>query len=105
MKSSLRLLIFIVIVVIFTGGVFVWIFTGKQSSHAVNQTAQQAHYATPTMKVTDFSQGVPEGEKTVIIVRHSDSSLEKYILSTAEAAAFIKRLPPGDTLVSQTSGQ
>lgn len=56
----------------------------------------------PQIKVSDLSPEVPNSQKTVILVQHSDSSREKFIMKTDLVAGYIKSLPEGEKVISQT---
>ena len=53
--------------------------------------------------VLDLSGGVPDSQKTTVVIQQSDSSLEKVILPTAAVDAYIKGLPEGTKVISKTS--
>ncbi|MDE2026071.1 MAG: hypothetical protein KGJ07_06250 [Patescibacteria group bacterium] len=50
----------------------------------------------------DLSGGVPDSQKTVVEIEQSDSSMEKVILPTSSVAVYIKGLPQGARLISQS---
>lgn len=56
---------------------------------------------TPQMKITDLAPGVSASQKTVLVVQHSDSSMEKIIIKSDLVSGYIKSLPEGERVVSQ----
>ncbi|HSW97014.1 MAG TPA: hypothetical protein VLF89_04270 [Candidatus Saccharimonadales bacterium] len=92
------LLIFIaVFLIIFLGVAFFAI------SHRTVQQPTVSDYAQPTTKTTDLAPGIPNTGRTAIVVRHSDSSYEKFLVPNATVDSYIKSLLQGDTVISQTS--
>lgn len=99
------LLITLTIFVVIVGLGAAYLFMTKPLVKPSNQqSASQPAQPTgiPQMKITDLSPGVPNGDKTVILVQHSDSSQEKVIIQTSLAAGYIKSLPEGEKALSQT---
>ncbi|HSW88220.1 MAG TPA: hypothetical protein VLG12_03595 [Candidatus Saccharimonadales bacterium] len=72
-------------------------------SHRTVQPPTVSDYAQPSAKTTDLAPGTPNTGKTAIVVRHSDSSYEKFLVPNATVDSYIKSLPQGDTVISQTS--
>ncbi len=68
-----------------------------------NSTSVSPQSNRPDIRVTDMAPQLPNSQKTAIVVMHSDSSYEKFILPNGAVAAYIKNLPEGDTVISQTS--
>jgi hypothetical protein len=90
-------IMFIIIIVLILGG-FLWFYLHNSTKQQnISQETNQ-----PAIKVTDYSQGVPQNQKTVVLIQHSDSSYEKIILSNTAADNFVKKLPEDDKLVSKT---
>lgn len=60
--------------------------------------------ALPTMptavqpKITDLAPNNPYEDKPAVVIRHSDGSLEEYLLAPGTVNAFLKNLPKGDKL-------
>ena len=57
---------------------------------------------TPQATVKDFAPNVPMSQKTTILIELSDSSMVKYIVPKDQAATYVKNLPPGYHVVSQS---
>jgi predicted RND superfamily exporter protein len=72
-------------------------------SHRSVQAPAVPDYTQPSAKTTDLAPGSPNADKTAIMVRHSDSSYEKFLVPNATVDSYIKSLPSGDTVISQTS--
>lgn len=53
-------------------------------------------------KTIDMSPSVPANQKTVVLIELSDSSFEKVIMANALVTVYIKNLPEGDRVISQT---
>jgi hypothetical protein len=88
-----------VLILLMSGGIF-WISTHKADKP--QQAASATSGGAPDIKVTDFSQGASANEKTAVLVEHSDSTFEKFILDNAMVDSYVKGLPPGEKVVSKT---
>ena len=64
--------------------------------------ATSAVSAMPTIAVKDFAPGLPMSQKTTILIQTSDSSELKYIVPANQVSTYIKSLPEGYQVVSQT---
>ncbi|HSW97596.1 MAG TPA: hypothetical protein VLF89_07260 [Candidatus Saccharimonadales bacterium] len=87
-------------------GLFLVIFLSVAvfaTSHLTSKTRVPSEYEHPTVKETDIAPSVPKSDKTAIVVRHADSSYEKFLVPNATADVYIKSLPEGDVVISQTS--
>lgn len=96
------LLITLMIVLVLIGGVAAYLFYTKSASTQPAYQQAQPTSGIPQIKVTDLSPGVPNADKVVILVQHSDSSQEKVIIKKDLAAGYIKSLPQTEEAVSQT---
>ena len=67
-----------------------------------SQTSQDVPTAQPTSPVTDFAPNIPMNQKTTVLIRQSDSSTITYIIPNDQVDGFIKKLPEGNVVVSQT---
>src|ERR1041385_4398266 len=47
-------------------------------------------------KITDLAPDTPYEDKPAVVIRHSDASLEEYLLAPGTVNAFLKNLPKGD---------
>ena len=56
----------------------------------------------PTITVKDFAPGLPLSQKTTILIQTSDSSDVKYMVPTDQVSTYVKSLPEGYHVVSQT---
>jgi len=93
-----KIFIVVIVLTLVMVGAIVWLSVSHKSSQQSSaQTTNQ-----PDIKVTDYSQGVPANQKTVIIVEHSDSSFEKIIVPSSNVDTFVKTLPAGDKVAGTT---
>jgi hypothetical protein len=77
------------------------IINGQRNSHVLTLPAHQENTtaeATPTPIITDTAPAVPANQKAKIIVHHSDSSFETFLVPTTNIEIFKKSLQPGDTI-------
>ena len=83
------------------------IINGQRNSHVLTLPAHQDNTtaATPTPKVTDTAPSVPSNQKARIIVHHSDSSFETFLIPTTNINLFKNSLQPGDTIFKTISPQ
>ena len=87
----------IIIVLLIIAGIF-WV--NSRNSIKQPDTTQQTNQ--PQIKVTDYSGGIPQNQKTAVLIEHSDSTFEKIILPSAGVDNFIKNLPAEDKFISKT---
>jgi uncharacterized alpha/beta hydrolase family protein len=93
-----KIFIVVIVLILLMVGVIVWLsLSHKSTQQTTEQTTNQ-----PDIKVTDYSQGVPTNQKTVIVVEHSDSSFEKIIVPSSNVETFVKTLPEGDKVAGTT---
>ncbi len=81
------------------------IINGERNSHVLTLPAHQENTraeTTPTPLVTDTAPAVPSNQKARIIIHHSDSSFETFLVPISNIEIFKKSLQPGDT-ISQIS--
>ena len=100
MKGSAAI-IFLVFGIIVIVGMLAYIFVLRPQLRTTNSSAG-ASTATENVSVKDFAPGTPMSQKTTILIMSNDSSEEKYIVPTNQVATYIKQLPPGYHVVSQT---
>jgi hypothetical protein len=81
------------------GGIF-WLSTNKTDKP--QQATSTTQGGAPEIKVTDYSQGAPANQKTAVLVEHSDSTFEKFLMLNTMVDSYIQHLPPGDKVVSKT---
>jgi len=97
-KGSLGIWLGIIIILLIIAGGVIWgvLQINATTPPPIAQTGQ------PSMKVTDYSQGVRDSQKTAVVVEHSDSAYEKFLLSNTMVDNFVQHLPQGDKVVSKT---
>lgn len=98
-NGSAAIWIVITVLIVFIAGIGVWFFLRNQYRPPV---VSQTETNQPSVKVTDLSGGVPPNQTTAVLVEHSDSTFEKFILSNGAADSFVAHLPAGDHLISKT---
>ena len=49
-------------------------------------------------KITDLAPNIPNEDKPAVVIRHTDGSLEEYLLAPGTVNAFLQNLPEGDKL-------
>jgi flagellar basal body-associated protein FliL len=59
-------------------------------------------FVTPSPPTTDTAPGMPISQKEHVLVHHSDSTFEIFLVPTSTIDTFMKTLPKGDTVVSTT---
>jgi len=96
-----------VVVLIIVGVLIIAMIVGiiamsKKSSSKISPAAQSENNGVPSMKTTDMASHVPFSQKTTLIVEHSDSSFEKFLLPSDAVTGFIMALPKGDKVVGTT---
>lgn len=91
----------IVIIIIFASAGIIWFYFETKTNQNISKNITQSQ--TPSAKITDLAPGIPNSQKTAILVMHSDSSYEKFLLHTANVSNFIKSLPEGDRVISQSA--
>jgi hypothetical protein len=54
-------------------------------------------------KITDLAPSIPQDDKQVVVVRHSDCDYEYFLIAPGQQPldAFVQNLPHGDTIVGQ----
>lgn len=72
------------------------------ASHHVSPSPATTNSGQPSEKVTDMAPTLPNKEKTAIVVMHSDSSYEKFLVPNITVDSYTKSLPEGDKVISQT---
>lgn len=100
MKGSALTTIILVVCVLLILGMGGYIFFRGSNSQTANITTSVS--AVPTTAVKDFAPGLPMEQKTTIIIQTSDSSDIKYIVPKSQVSTYVKSLPEGYHVVSQT---
>jgi hypothetical protein len=101
-RGSITVWIIVIAMILFLAGGFVWLYFRDHASSQTQTAEKTGTTGQPQIKVTDFSQGTSANEKTAVLVEHSDSTFEKFILDNGMVASYVKGLPPGEKVVSQT---
>ena len=97
------LIVVLLVTLITVGAVAGYMYLIKHPIQITNQSTPQTQpTGIPHTTTTDLAPGVPNAEKTVILVQHSDSSQEKVIIKTDLAAGYIKALPEGEKVISES---
>lgn len=84
------------------------VINGQRNSNVLTLPAQKQNtqpISTPTPIVMDTAPAVPINQKAKIIVHHSDSSFETFLVPTSSIEIFKKSLQPGDTISQIVSPQ
>lgn len=103
MKGSALTMVIVVIAIIAVIGMVGFIFLKssgipQSSSSAANTSVQ----VSPVVPVKDYAPNIPMSQKTTILIQTSDSSDIKYIVPTSQVSTYVKSLPPGYHMVSQS---
>lgn len=56
----------------------------------------------PSEKITDMAPSLPNNQKTAVVVMHSDSSYEKFLVPNTTVDSYANSLPTGDKIISKT---
>ncbi|HEY4874134.1 MAG TPA: hypothetical protein VIH86_01050 [Puia sp.] len=100
--SSVTILIGLVVIIAVVGMLaFIFFDHSGSSSPSVSSTNSSAQVS-PTIPVKDFAPNIPMSQKTTILIQTSDSSDEKYIVPTDQISTYVKSLPQGYRVVSQS---
>ncbi len=100
-KGSTALIICIAMIVgifVLSTGIFLVTHKGIFVS-STNSMEKQSDI--PQMKITDLAPSVSYFQKSAVVVEHSDSSFEKFLLPTTSVNTFIAALPKGDKFISK----
>jgi len=103
MKGSVLTTTIIIVGLIVVIGMLGFVFfnhpgSSQSSSTPTNSSAQ----ISPTIAVKDFAPNIPMSQKTTILIQTSDSSDQKYIVPTDQVSTYVKSLPEGYRVVSQS---
>lgn len=98
--SSVALIVAIVVILVIFLSIAVIAISHRSATPTI---APAQNTGQPSEKVTDMAPAVPNTQKTAIVVQHSDSSFEKFLVPNAAVEGYIKSLPEGDKVVSKTS--
>jgi hypothetical protein len=103
MKGSSSTIVIGIVVIIAVVSMLGFIFfdhsgNSEPSAASTNSSAQ----ISPTIPVKDFAPNLPMNQKTTILIQTSDSSNEKYIVPTDQISTYVKSLPEGYRVVSQS---
>lgn len=106
-KKNNTLPFIIVGIILFITVIVIAVFLVQQFVLPSLQTAPAAIFTVPVSgkdqaKTIDLSPSVPNSQKTVVLIELSDSSFEKVIMESSLVAGYIKTLPEGDRVISQT---
>ena len=98
-KGGMEVLVGIVVLIFLMGvGIFLVSTHGTEKKQSIADTTTNR----PDVKVTDYAQGSPQSQKTAVLVEHSDSTFEKFIMLNTMVDDYVKHLPPGEKVVSKT---
>lgn len=75
--------------------------TPTKPSSTANQSMQTTQVS-PQVPVKDFAPNMSMSQKTTVVIQTSDSSDIKYIVPKNQVATYVKSLPPGYHVVSQS---
>ena len=99
------IILFLVILVLLLVGLLSYLFIAKKPQPQTLQPSTSTEITpsrAPQVKITDLAPGVPNNQKTIVLIQHSDSSQEKVIMKTDLVDGYIKALPEGEKALSQT---
>lgn len=103
MKGSVWTMLIGVIVIIAVVGMLGFIFFGHSStSQSSTSSTDSSAQISPTVPVKNFAPNLPTSQKTTILIQTSDSSDIKYIVPTDQVSTYVKSLPEGYHVVSQS---
>jgi hypothetical protein len=102
MKGSALSVTIIIIAIIAIIGMAGFIFFKNSITASPFVASNFSSSGTPQATVKDFAPNLPMSQKTTILIELSDSSMMKYIVPKDQATTYIKNLPPGYHVVSQT---
>lgn len=103
MKGSIGIILLIICLVAIIGMLGYIFFLGKPGKVTSLPTNSAQLQPTQTIPVKDFAPGMPAGQKTSILIQTDDSSDEKYIVPTNQVSVYVKSLPQGDHVISETA--
>jgi len=96
-------IIILTIIVVMIAAGFVIVFILKKNNTSTQAiTAQPASSGQPDIRVSDFDPALANSQKTAILVKHSDSTFDKFIMANTSVNNFIKSLPADDVIISKT---
>lgn len=98
--SAIGTLVFLFIIILVVIGGIVLYYRSNLTTHTSNVVNNQIQ--TPNTKTTDLAPGTPNLQKTAVLVMHSDSTYEKFLMNNDTVSNFIKSLPEGDKVISTT---
>ena len=79
------------------------VINGNHNRQVMTLPAQQENTssasALPTPIVSDTAPAIPMSQKAKIVVHHSDSSYETFLVPVSNESVFKTSMPPGDTIV------
>ena len=99
MRGAAWVIILVCVCIIAIGMLGFIFFVSSNHNSAASSDASAA--ISPTIPVKDFAPNLPITQKTTVMIQHSDSSFEKYVIPTNEVDMIVKNLPEGDHVVSK----
>jgi len=103
MKGSTFTVIIIIVAIIAIIGMVGFIFLKNSiNSQLPSSPANTAVQISPVVPVKDFAPNLPMSQKATILIQTSDSSDIKYIVPADQVSTYVKSLPAGYHVVSQT---
>lgn len=97
--------IVVMFLVLLIGGLFVFSYVSKRHTAyapTITPVPTQGSGIPQPKKTTDLAPSIPNSQKTVVIIENNDSSLEKVIMPTSQVVGYIKTLPEGVRVISQS---
>lgn len=101
MKGSAGVII-LVVCLLAISGMLAYIFLIKPATPVGNSPASLAQVS-PTVPIKNFAPSLSASQTTSILIQTDDSSDEKYIVPTKQVSVYVKSLPQGDHVISETA--